>query len=541
MKYFWEHNHKLIYFTLFVFLGLIFGLINIWLKNLVYQNWTTTKNLATNELNFVIANQWKYDLNYLFNKSGQFLSDQFLLQRNRFSTNDADIIKTILHTLDGTISTSSNSAFNQINLDRATNFVTSFQKLSTVIQLFAFFSWLAIIVLIFNTIFYCWNLAIAFSKKNPYLIYSYSLIYFFNFISWIIVLILWKLYKQKHRWIQFETISKLNQYWPFLWIKRINDFFLKFNDQTNDPSCYIEVKNLSFTYHHGHKWTKHLLDTFKLSVHEKEYSEETHIFIRKKLIKFINKMMPFVAPKPKNILTNLNFKIAKGSFTTIIGPNGSGKSTLIKTLLGIERHYFGTINWNQKNLHRIQRRSFAQNVAYFPQILDIPEGINVYDFVAFGVIPHQDLSGEITQAQQKNIYDALLITNTLKFADKKMNQLSGGQRQSVILATILAQQTDTIILDEPTTYLDLNNQNLLLTLLKKLQKNGKTIIMILHDLNQAINYSDNLIILKDGTIYNQGSPKTIINQKLLQEVFQVKAKIELINNIPHLYDFDVNY
>ncbi|MDQ0513790.1 ABC-type cobalamin/Fe3+-siderophores transport system ATPase subunit [Mycoplasmoides fastidiosum] len=540
MKQYLQENKSLLVFTSLIFLGLIFAVVLIPLENQIHNTWLAAKNQAVNDLKYEDASNWNYDLSYLFRNSGLFLNNQFLLQRNRFATADADLLLLVVNAFNTSIPLEQNNFLATAQIDNGAGFVQSATTLNTYLQTFAFLSWSAIIIVVFLTAAIFWNLTIGFSEKNAYKIYSFLLVYFFNLGGWFISLLLWKLSNKQVKALSFDNIEKLAKYPPFLWISRFNNFFLKFNNSNDHRDEFISTKNLGFTYSHGHNLIRHLSDVFNLSIHEKKYKEKYHIYRRKKLIEFITRLFPFLIVKEKYILKNLNFKIPKGSFTTIIGPNGSGKSTLIKVLLGLERHYFGSIYWNKINLHRIKRKSFAQNVAYFPQILEIPSGSNVYDFVCFGAIPHQNLSGKISPEQEQNILNALVETNTLQFIDRNINELSGGQRQNVILATVLAQKTDTIILDEPTTYLDVNNQNLLLTLLKKLNDRGKTIIAILHDLNQAISYSDNLIILKDGEIYSQGAPRNVVNSQMVKEVFAVDANVEIINGIPQLFELKVD-
>lgn len=165
----------------------------------------------------------------------------------------------------------------------------------------------------------------------------------------------------------------------------------------------------------------------------------------------------------------------------------------------------------------------------------------MYDFVSFGRLPHAKLTANLTNEDQKIIRQALVQTDTLQFANKFMEDLSGGQRQRVIIAAILVQKTDTIILDEPNSFLDLKNQIELLKILKQLQQQNKTIIVILHDLNRAIQYSTDLIIFKEGAIYAKGKPNVIINEQLLGDVFGIRSELKLIDNNSYITNIEVDH
>lgn len=542
MKKYFKSNKKIIGFGLLSTLVCFLGLLIILFVNNMYQAWIVSKQFAIESLKYQDANNWSFNVNYFFNNSGKFLNNQVLFNRNVNSFNsNLDLVLIMLQQLNFNANLSLNQITSQIDLNYVNEFAKHVSNLNIQIQLFSFFSWLTIIFSVFLTIFFIWNLTLTINSKNTYQLLSYFFIFCFNVFGIFVSFYLWKKKSKKinqelsNKW--FETLKK---YPPFLWINHFVKFFSKFDNKAIDLKTFIQTKNLSFTYNHKHKFLKHLIDVIKLSFQNKAYKEKYHVTRRNKLFKFITWLFPFLVVKEKMILNNLNINIAQNSFTSIIGPNGSGKSTLIKTLIGLENHYFGSIYWNNKNLFRINRKSFAQNVSYFPQILDIPDKINVYDFVAFGRIPHQDLSGHLSIIDKKIIYENLKKTNTLQFINKKMEELSGGQRQNVIIAAILVQQTYTIILDEPTTYLDQNNQYLLLKLLKDLNKNKKTVITILHDVNQAITYSDNIIVLKDGSIYASGAPKDIITKKLIKDVFEVDCEIQYTNaGLPILTDINV--
>lgn len=232
------------------------------------------------------------------------------------------------------------------------------------------------------------------------------------------------------------------------------------------------------------------------------------------------------------VLNNINLTINLGSFTAILGNNGSGKSTLVSCLLNLEPNFQGSVNYAGHNLKRLSPKFLAQNISYFPQTMQLPAAINVYDFVAFGRSPYQRLGLKLTSHDHSIIQQALTATDTFQFADCNLDQLSGGEKQKVFIATILAQQTNVIVLDEPNTYLDVYNQIWLMESLKKLNQLGKTIILVTHDINQAIAYASDLVVLQQGTIYQAGPTKQVVEKKLFQDVFGIDPKLVKVNNLP---------
>lgn len=226
-----------------------------------------------------------------------------------------------------------------------------------------------------------------------------------------------------------------------------------------------------------------------------------------------------------NILNEINVEIHRGCFTTIIGANGSGKSTLVKLLVKLNKLNSGLINFNGVDIDNIANKIYSQKVAYIPQSLEIPHGITVYDFVSYGRIPYLGTFGTLTNNDKVIIENSMHDLNIYDWKDKMMNELSGGQKQRILIAMCLAQQTDIIIVDEPTTYLDIKSQYEILELLDKLHDSGKTIIAVLHDINQALQYSDEIIAMKNGKIHKYGLASEVVDEKLLRDIFEIDAKM----------------
>ena len=231
------------------------------------------------------------------------------------------------------------------------------------------------------------------------------------------------------------------------------------------------------------------------------------------------------AKKGKWHLDNVSIDIWKGQWTTILGPNGSGKSTLAKAIVRINKFKSGEILLNSKSIHNFKGKEFARSVAYIPQVIEVPHGTLVYDFISFGRNPYLGVTGTLKKEDKIIIKRAMLQTKTWEWKDKMMDELSGGQRQKVLIAMVVVQDADIILLDEPTTYLDIRNQYELLEMMHYEHEKGKTIITILHDINQAVQYSDNIYILKDGVVHSYGPPNKVVNNNSLKEVYGVDAKL----------------
>lgn len=228
----------------------------------------------------------------------------------------------------------------------------------------------------------------------------------------------------------------------------------------------------------------------------------------------------------KKVVTNLKMEIPRGKIISIIGPNGSGKSTILRSFSKLLNPLSGQIYLESKNLSNIDNKILAKRVAMLLQKNTCPRDLKVKDLIYYGRLPHKKWY-ELRNSEDDEIVEfAIKKTGTSSMVDKSISQLSGGESQRVWLAMAIAQNPEIMLLDEPTTYLDIGYQLELLELVKSLNKDMETtIIMVLHDLNQAAKYSDMIYILKDGKIYDCGKPENVINKKMLLEVYNVEGKI----------------
>ncbi|WP_027410296.1 ABC transporter ATP-binding protein [Anoxybacteroides tepidamans] len=226
------------------------------------------------------------------------------------------------------------------------------------------------------------------------------------------------------------------------------------------------------------------------------------------------------------IVKNLNIQIPDKKITTIIGPNGCGKSTLLKTLTRIIAPQSGTIVLDGKQISTENTKTLARKIAILPQTPESAGGLTVGELVSYGRFPYQKGFGRLTKRDYEVIDWALEVTGTKDFKFRSVDALSGGQRQRVWIAMALAQETDIIFLDEPTTYLDMAHQLEVLELLQQLnEEQGRTIVMVLHDLNHAARFADYIIALKDGEIVKAGSGEDVITRDVLKQVFHIDAEI----------------
>ncbi|ACA43383.1 ABC transporter ATP-binding protein [Clostridium botulinum] len=233
-----------------------------------------------------------------------------------------------------------------------------------------------------------------------------------------------------------------------------------------------------------------------------------------------------IAYEDKLIVDGLNMNIPKGKITTIIGPNGCGKSTVLKTVGRILKPKEGLVYLNGDDIRNLSTKEVAQKMAILPQSPQAQGGLTVGELVSYGRFPHKKGFGKLSPEDKKVIEWALDITKLTELEVTMVDNLSGGQRQRVWIAMALAQQTDLILLDEPTTYLDMAYQLEVLELLYNLNREQCcTIVMVLHDLNLAARFADYMIAIRNGSIIKCGTPKEIMTKEVLKDTFNIDAEI----------------
>lgn len=230
----------------------------------------------------------------------------------------------------------------------------------------------------------------------------------------------------------------------------------------------------------------------------------------------------------RTIVDGLDLQIAPGRVTSIVGANGCGKSTLLRALSRLLAPVSGQVVLDGAALHTRSTREVAQVLGLLPQSPTAPEGIAVADLVGRGRHPHQRALARWSAHDYDVVADALEATRTTDLADRSVDELSGGQRQRVWIAMALAQETDILLLDEPTTYLDVAHQVEVLDLLTDLSvERGTTIVMVLHDLNLAARYSDELVAIRNGRVHAAGAPADILTSELVEDVFGLPNQITI--------------
>lgn len=242
------------------------------------------------------------------------------------------------------------------------------------------------------------------------------------------------------------------------------------------------------------------------------------------------------------IVKELNMQIPKGKITSIIGANGCGKSTILKAVGRILKPKKGVVHLSGQDISKLSTKEIAKKMAILPQNPTEPSGLTVSELVAYGRFPHQKGFGNLTEEDKRIVKWALAATKLSEFERREVDTLSGGQRQRVWIAMALAQQTDLILLDEPTTYLDLAHQLEVLKLLYELNRNQKcTIVMVLHDLNLAARFSDYIIAIKKGAIIKYGTPEEVMTLEVLRKTFNINADIviEPKSNRPVCITYDI--
>jgi iron complex transport system ATP-binding protein len=228
----------------------------------------------------------------------------------------------------------------------------------------------------------------------------------------------------------------------------------------------------------------------------------------------------------KIVVEGLSLAVPDGDITAIVGPNACGKSTLLRALSRILMPEAGRIVLDGELIHHLSTKEVARRLGLLPQAPIAPDGIMVADLVARGRSPHQRIFQQWSKADEQSVTAALVATETLDLADRPVDELSGGQRQRVWIAMALAQETPILLLDEPTTFLDIAHQVEVLELITSLNREqGRTVVMVLHDLNMACRYARHLVAMRDGRIVAEGSPQSVMTEETVSRVFGLECTV----------------
>jgi iron complex transport system ATP-binding protein len=233
-----------------------------------------------------------------------------------------------------------------------------------------------------------------------------------------------------------------------------------------------------------------------------------------------------VAYDEAEVVRGLDLEVPRASVTAVVGANGCGKSTLLRALARLLAPRSGTVLLDGREIAKVPTRDIARRLGMLPQSPTAPDSLTVEDLVARGRYPHQGLFRQWSPDDEAAVEEALAATGTLELRARPIDELSGGQRQRAWIAMTLAQQTELLLLDEPTTFLDLAHQIDVLSLLDELvAERGRTVVMVLHDLNQACRYADQLVALCDGRVHAAGPPGDVVDAAFVREVFGLEAEV----------------
>ena len=236
--------------------------------------------------------------------------------------------------------------------------------------------------------------------------------------------------------------------------------------------------------------------------------------------------LSFAYNSKDNILNHIDFQFYKGKFYSVVGPNGSGKTTLLKALTKNISIEMDSIFINDVDLYHISSKESAKLISYVPQVFDFSFDFTVKDIVMMGRNPHISRFGKESSKDMGKVYEAMEITGVRKYEKKSINELSGGEKQRAVIARAICQDSDIMILDEPISQLDIHHQYEIMKILENLVlTHGKTVICVLHDLNIAAEFSDEIIMMKDGKIFYSGISEIVLNEKNISTIYNMPVKV----------------
>ena len=237
-----------------------------------------------------------------------------------------------------------------------------------------------------------------------------------------------------------------------------------------------------------------------------------------------------ISYEQKAVVHNFSFEVEQGEILSIIGPNGSGKSTILKAIARMQPYNTGSILFEGENMRRLSSKEIARKMCMLSQQNQAPSDISVKNLVAYGRYPHKKWFERLNADDESVIDWALEKTYLSHYKEKPIAALSGGEAQRAWIAMALAQRPQVLLLDEPTTFLDIAHQHEVLELVRELNRNmGMTVVMVLHDLNQASSYSDKIVVVKDGIRAQMGTPNEVMTEQMIQQIYRMEAEIQYVS------------